>query len=112
MTKTARTSCVKVAGTKYYLTDAGYGARPFAWVNDFGNVLNGRSFANRRAAMEYVGGRWNVFLDWTKNTERVGTEQKNVGLSFGRTNNLGDNEWRTVGRNEYNKIDCFWMDGM
>ncbi len=59
----SRTACVKVAGTKYYLNDAGYGNAPFAWINDFNNILNGKTFATRKAAMAYVGGKNN---SWTE----------------------------------------------
>lgn len=59
----ARTTCVKVAGTKYYLTDAAYGKNRFAWVDDFNGVLNGKTFATRKAAMAYVGGRSNSWKE-------------------------------------------------
>ena len=51
-----RTAYVKIDGVKYYLTDAGYGSTPFAWVDDFNRILNGRKFVSRKAAMIYVGG--------------------------------------------------------
>lgn len=59
----ARTACVKVAGTKYYLTDAACGKNRFAWVDDFNGVLNGKTFATRKAAMVYVGGRSNSWKE-------------------------------------------------
>lgn len=47
-------SYVKVRDRKFYLTDAGCGIKPVAFVDEFNNRLFERSFNNINDAFDYV----------------------------------------------------------
>ena len=54
LTMNASKCYVKVRTRKFYLTDAGCGTHPIAFVDDFNNRLFEKSFRDTREAFDYA----------------------------------------------------------